>query len=573
MYKLLLHCLVALLTLAGNSQAMAEPAEFFEGDTPTRFDDDRNPELPAREAIPDAQPSILIRSFELTDFAESVELGVLRSDINVIIEQHLLRRDGLFTVAALNELTSDLTAYYRNRGYILSRVIIPEQSAANGVVRLQLIVGILNAVSVSGESGYSKQTLTVPFTGQLGQPVVRPSLERALIQLSDYPGIDLTTALSPGEAPGTTQLNISVIKEKPIAASAAIDNYGNTDTSRYRFALSGQYRNPTDHADLLSGNVRVSGFSADSVSAQLDYQVPLPNLSMPGPPIIWQDTAVGIGYSLTRYQVKGEFEALNLEGGSDQFYLRTSRKLDYTRSQRVTADVTLAKKLASADQNSATLNEDNLTALSVGLRSERTDALLGGGRTLLSASITQGLGGLFGGLSGSGDAISSRDGASGEFAGGVYSVYRLDAERLQSYSGQYLSLAGSVQWSNDLLTAAEQISFGGQETVRGFPEASFSADSAVILNIEYFGLSSSVGSSLPISNIKLAAFWDMAWGWRNDAFPSENATPSAMSIGGYTSFSVLTDFQVRLDLGVPVGSNLPSDGSRYRVGFSLSRLF
>ena len=243
------------------------------------------------------------------------------------------------------------------------------------------------------------------------------------------------------------------------------------------------------------------------------------------------------------------------------------------RRQRLSVDLRLSKLLSEVNQNSATLSSDNLTPLTAGLRWEVTDGFLGGGRTLLSASVTQGLGGFLGGLSGSGDETSSRDGLSGDFAGGVYTVLRGNAERLQTYGGQYILLAGTFQWSNDLLTSAEQIGFGGNATVRGYPESSFSTDSAAIFNLEYYGLSESSGIALPISNIKLAAFWDWGLGIRNDAFANEDAAPSAMSVGAYTSLSVLTTYQARLGLGVPVGSNLPSDGSRFRVLFSLGRTF
>ena len=321
MYELSVRCLLGLLLLATISTAMGEAPEFFEGDTPTRFDNTPNPQLPPRNVSPDAQPSLLIRGFQLVDFLEAPETGVLRSDIDSILAEHISRRDGLFTVAALNELTAELTAYYREGGYILARVIIPEQSTASGTIELRLISGVLHSVAVTGESLYSAETLTVPFLTQIGEPVGRASLEGSLIRLSDYPGIELTTGLAPGPEPGTTQLNLRVLEEKAVAASAELDNYGSADTGRFRFNLAGEYRNPTDHADLLSGSVRASLFSVDSVAAQIDYRLPLPNLTLPGPAVLWQGTELGVGYGLSRFQVTGEFEALNLTGGTNQFYL------------------------------------------------------------------------------------------------------------------------------------------------------------------------------------------------------------------------------------------------------------
>jgi hemolysin activation/secretion protein len=552
---------------------MGEQGTYFESDTPTRFDNSQSSGLPPADIPSETQPTIAIRKFETVDFIDAPDFNVHISDIEAIINKYLEDQQGQFTVTRLNELTTELTQYYRDRGFILSRAIIPEQPAASGTVQIRLVAGTLHSVAVSGQSAYSRETLTVPFRDQINNPVQRQTFERALIQLSSYPGIDLTTSLAPGDEPGTTQLNLRVIEEKPLAASIAVDNFGNKDTGTYRLTLAGQYRNPTDHADLLSGSIRVSAFEANSIAAQLDYRLPLPNLDPPGPSVLWSDTSFGVGYSLTRFRVSGDFEVLDLDGGSDRFYLKTTRDLSYSRRHRFTTDLPLSKILSSTQQSSATLSDDNLTTLSAGAYWEHTDAFLGGGRSTVDARVTQGLGKFLGGLAGSGDAKSSRDGASGDYAGGVYTVLSTRAERLQSYGDQFLSLAGTVQLSNDLLTSGAQVGFGGHNTVRGYPEASYSADSALILNLEYFGISESAGVSLPVSNIKLAAFWDMAWGWRNDAFPSEDATPRAMSVGAYTALSVLTDYQVRFDLGVPVGSNLPEDGSRFRVNFSLSRVF
>ncbi|MEP4547348.1 MAG: ShlB/FhaC/HecB family hemolysin secretion/activation protein [Saccharospirillum sp.] len=573
MYKLLSHWILITLIISVSPAALPETPDYFQNDTPARFDNNQNPQLPPANRSEESQPFITIRSFEPIDFLDVPESDVRLSDIESVLARYLEEQNGEFTVAELDALTKELTQYYRSRGFILARVIIPEQSVVSGVVQLRLVIGRLHSVAVTGESAYGQETLKVPFRRQVGEPVQQDALERALIQLSAYPGIDLTTALAPGDEPGTTQMNLRVLEEKPLAASVVVDNQGTEDTGIYRLTMAGQYRNPTDHADMLSGSLRVSAFAANSIAGQIDYTAPLPHFTPPGPYYLWEDTDLGIGYSLTRYQVMGDFEALDLSGGSDQFYVKATRGLDYSRRHRLSADITLSKILSRTQQSNATLSDDNLTALSAGVQWENTDLVLGGGRNTLDARVTQGLGGFLGGLSGSGDAASSRDGASGEFAGGVYTVLSTRAERLQSYGDQFLSLAGTVQLSNDLLTSSEQIGFGGQNTVRGYPESSYSADSAVIVNVEYFGISGSPGAALPISNIKLAAFWDMAWGWRNDAFPSEDETPSAMSIGGYMALSVLRDYQARVDLGIPVGSSLPDDGSRFRVTFSLSRLF
>src|SRR3990167_1304433 len=54
------------------------------------------------------------------------------------------------TVADLFKIVQNITNYYRNNGYIISRAILPPQHVKNGVVKIQIIEGYLSQVDVSG---------------------------------------------------------------------------------------------------------------------------------------------------------------------------------------------------------------------------------------------------------------------------------------------------------------------------------------------------------------------------------------------------------------------------------------
>src|SRR5205085_6919630 len=48
-------------------------------------------------------------------------------------------------------ILQNITNYYRNNGYILTRAILPEQKVTNGEVHLQIIEGYIGKVTITGK--------------------------------------------------------------------------------------------------------------------------------------------------------------------------------------------------------------------------------------------------------------------------------------------------------------------------------------------------------------------------------------------------------------------------------------
>lgn len=561
-----------LMFVVGLGPTWAEDDRFFDNDDSTRFDYDTDfpPEQSNRF---DDVPAINISTFKYLDFRDLPDYNVRLSDVQAIVETFRTEKNGRFTVASLNELVGLLTDYYREKGLILARVIVPEQRIDESTLTLQLVIGTLQSVTPVGPSHYGEAILKRPFQSQVDQPVHRSSLENALLVLSDYPGVSIESSLAPGTEPGTTQLALRVVDETPFTTRISADNYGDAESGRYRLTLSGQYNNPTDKADVLSGMVRTSLFPANTFSTRLDYRLPLDSLDLVGPPVAWDNTDWTAGFRLNRFNVGGDLEALDINGQSSEYRTAFERTLHHTRDERLVAHTALSKKFSESDQSDAALWRDNLTVLNLGGHWQRTDDFLGGGFSRLSASVDQGLGAFLGGMEADGDADSSRQGASGDKAGGAFTKWRLSGERVQAFAGQFFSIRTEIQYSPDLLTSLEQYSIGGPGTVRGFPVADLTADSILQFNLEYYGLSYAPRLTLPISQLKLASYWDMAWGTYNDALPNEEAYPSAMGVGVYTRFVLAEDFTALLDVGMPIGSQQPTDGSGFQITFNISRTF
>lgn len=64
--------------------------------------------------------------------------------------QHMLGKQ--VSLAELVDLANRLTAKYRQDGYLLTQVVVPEQSIEGGKVRLQVIEGYLEHVQIKEPS-------------------------------------------------------------------------------------------------------------------------------------------------------------------------------------------------------------------------------------------------------------------------------------------------------------------------------------------------------------------------------------------------------------------------------------
>jgi hemolysin activation/secretion protein len=63
------------------------------------------------------------------------------------------------SVLDLQNLVQDISNYYRNNGYILSRALLPPQNITNGVVKVKIIEGYIHKVHVIGSPKGAKSLI------------------------------------------------------------------------------------------------------------------------------------------------------------------------------------------------------------------------------------------------------------------------------------------------------------------------------------------------------------------------------------------------------------------------------
>jgi hemolysin activation/secretion protein len=145
------------LSLMAFAQVVPPPAT-DPGRLRERFDIQTSPDTETAAPATDTQ-----RPSALPDSLKSIRVTLQRIRVegsSVLPADVLQSRTELYTGREIGgseilQLASELTAMYRNAGYILSLVLVPPQSLSDGTLTLQVVEGYINAVTVQAGADVS----------------------------------------------------------------------------------------------------------------------------------------------------------------------------------------------------------------------------------------------------------------------------------------------------------------------------------------------------------------------------------------------------------------------------------
>ncbi|HEY5103223.1 MAG TPA: POTRA domain-containing protein [Steroidobacteraceae bacterium] len=139
------------------------------------------------------------------------------------------------TLQELATAVARISDYYHNHGYPLARAIIPAQIINAGVVRIAIIEARYGQIELANQSRVGDPLLQATLAAlKSGQPVAQERLDHTLLLLSDIPGVAVVATLKPGEAVGTSNLEVATSATAAISALLSLDNDGNLHGARAR---------------------------------------------------------------------------------------------------------------------------------------------------------------------------------------------------------------------------------------------------------------------------------------------------------------------------------------------------
>ncbi len=519
------------------------------------------------EQVEKDAPRIRIKGFRITGVDETPEVGITQQSVELLVKETAekllssVASQG-FTISMLENITSTIARFYRQRGFFLARAYIPEQTVNDGIVQINIVEGFLDRVIFKGNELYSDKQLMELFDPVLGEAVFKEDIEQVLFTLNDYPGLSSSMVFGPGLKPGSAaiQLNSSEI---PSRTSLAFDNFGSIYTGENRWLFNHQRNNTFSQADRLDLSLIMTTNPPNTLYMDAFYQQP----------VIDHRFMAGGGIIINNFDVGGNLTDLGINGESQDLHGFMKYQFNRDRSENISASAGLHLKSAVSKVQTTVVSEDKLTVLYLSGDYAGTSWSSTGVYQVANITLSLGLEDFLGSMDGDGNGTSSRTGGSGAVGGGGFS--KLSYSYIRAY---YLSQLQSLifsfrgQMSSDLLTSLEQFSLGGPDTVRAYPVSEALMDKANVFTVEWLVFASPDIPQTLLNKLQFSVFYDYAKGTLNDPLQNDVDSVTLSGFGGSVQLEPYGEFTTKLTLAFDTGDE-PSDNMSWPFYFSLNYEF
>jgi hemolysin activation/secretion protein len=156
--------------------------------------------------------------------------------------------------SGLDTLTKELQQTILGRGYITTRVLLPEQDLSTGTLKFALVPGLIGKVHFADPA--TRGTWKSAFPTRNGNVLNLRDLEQGLEQMKRVSSQDVSMQIVPTDMPGESDVVLDVKRTKPWTVVASVDNSGQRATGRLQGNLSLGIDNPLGLNDIF--NVGVS---------------------------------------------------------------------------------------------------------------------------------------------------------------------------------------------------------------------------------------------------------------------------------------------------------------------------
>lgn len=375
------------------------------------------------------------------------------------------------TLAQIFTLATEITARYRNDGYILSQALVPAQKIADGTVRLRVVEGFIDRVIVDG-ADYGKSKSLIDGYGRkitLSRPLRAADLERYLLLMNDLPGVTARGFLqtSPG-TPGAADLSV-VLEEKRVGGYAGFDDRGSHFVGPYLGQAGGNLNNLFGRYDRTDLRVIAAAQLRELQYVEIDHSEQLDT----------EGTQLRVTAYRSHSKPGGTLNSQNLDELNYAGTIAVSHPFIRSRSQNFSVRGSFDVINTDVEQNGAAFNSDHLRVIRAGGSYDFADTLAW--RPAINFAAVEFSHGLdIFGSSQPGSILLSRPQATPDFT-----KVTIDASRQQPLTDKLgLLLAATGQYAANSLLSYEQFGFGGARFGRGYDPSQLLGDSGIAGKIE-----------------------------------------------------------------------------------------
>jgi hemolysin activation/secretion protein len=433
-------------------------------------------QIPATPQRKNAAPEIRVQQGATAPavVGDSTKITVNRVRIDgqsVFTEQALIAASGFTPGSALtlNELRAMATRiadYFHVRGYFLAQAYLPAQDITDGGVTITVLAARYGKITLRNDSTLSDGLVKGILAGMDGSLIATAPLERRLLLLSDLPGVQVSSTLTPGAAVGSSDLLVDIVPGARFNGSIDADNQGNRYTGRNRIGATLNANELAGWGDVASVRAFTSTDGLNYVRAAYQGQTGL--------------AKIGAAFTKMDYRLGKEFAVLDAHGTANIASLYGSYPLLRSRNNSLYAQLNYdAKKFQDKTDATQSVTDKDARIWLLNLNGDLRDDLAGGAVNNYSLSWTSGTIDIRSPQTKLIDQLTA--GSNGHF-----NKVGLSAARLQALGGGNTSLFGSVsgQWASDNLDVSEKMGLGGVGGVRAYPGGEAYGDQGYVINLE-----------------------------------------------------------------------------------------
>jgi hemolysin activation/secretion protein len=366
----------------------------------------------------------------------------------------------------INVLTKGLQQAILGRGYITTRVLLPEQDMSDGAMVFALVPGVIRNVRFAEPLSWG--TWKTAFPTRPGDMLDLRDLEQGLEQMKRVANQDVDMKIEPTDIPGESDIMLTVKRTKPWSLVASVDNSGSRATGKLQSNLSLGLNNPLGLNDVLTLGVNQDLYFDDKGLGSHGF-----NGSYSVPWDYW--TATLFGNTNTYYQqIAGANQTFVSSGNSQTAGVKLARVLRRSQNDVFGGYVQLSKRFGASfiDDTSIQLQHRDNTFLELGMTDRH---YFGGAQFDGTLAYRQGIGAFGAALDPS--LPTDPDIAPTPATKPGNPTYRFKTAVLDMNLSVPFAVASQAlryvttfhgQYTNDALYYIDDLTIGSRYTVRGF---------------------------------------------------------------------------------------------------------
>lgn len=352
----------------------------------------------------------------------------------------------------INMIVKRLSNSLIDRGYVTTRIVIPEQDLSTGILKLKLIPGVIRTIRFQDDTQHANWRNAFPT--RPGDILNLRNLEQGLEQLKRVPSQDADMKLVPGDRPGESDVVITLKRSKDWKSILSIDNSGSKATGKIQVSETYVLDNPFHDNDLFHITLNNDGDRENQHGTRgnsLYYSRPNGN---------WTYSVSQNHYEYHQTVFAG-IQPMTWSGKSDDLKITAEKLLSRNQTSKTHLEmgITLRRTRNYLDDTEIEVQRKDTTAYTLALSRRQ---YLGQTTVDVRLGYDQGV-----------PWFGAQQDVQGDGLPTVrYRIWHLDTTLTKPIcvfgtKGQYRGIL-SAQYSGDTLYAADGFSIGNRYTVRGF---------------------------------------------------------------------------------------------------------